>query len=202
MSFDTLLIANRGEIARRIVRSANDLGLRTVAVFSEADRAAPHVREADEAVLLGPAPARESYLRIEGVLAAAARTGASAIHPGYGFLSESADFARAVEDAGMAFVGPTPRQIESFGSKHTARELAEKAGVPMLVGTGLLDSADDAVRAAQHVGLPVMIKATGGGGGIGMQACATVEEVRTAYERVVRQAEASFGSSGVFLERL
>ncbi|VXB96336.1 urea carboxylase [Aeromicrobium sp. 9AM] len=202
MSFDTLLIANRGEIARRIVRSAKDLGLRTVAVFSEADRAAPHVREADEAVLLGPAPARESYLRIEGVLEAAARTGAGAIHPGYGFLSESADFARAVEDAGMAFVGPTPQQIEWFGSKHTARELAEKAGVPMLVGTGLLDTAEDAVREAQRVGLPVMLKATGGGGGIGMQACATVEEVRTAYERVVRQAEASFGSSGVFLERL
>ena len=202
MTFDTVLVANRGEIARRIIRSANAMGLRTVAVFSEADRAAPHVREADTAVLLGPAPARESYLRIDAILEAARATGAGAIHPGYGFLSESTELARRVEAAGLAFVGPTPDQIESFGSKHTARELAEKAGVPMLVGTGLLDSAEDAAAQAERVGLPVMLKATGGGGGIGMRACETADEVRVAYERVVRQAEASFGSAGVFLERL
>ena len=202
MTFDTVLVANRGEIARRIVRGAHELGLRAVAVYSDADRAAPHVREADEAVRLGPAPARDSYLRADAVLEAAVATGAGAIHPGYGFLSENAGFARDVEAAGLVFVGPTPAQIEQFGTKHTARELAGKAGVPMLAGTGLLASVDEAVAAAEAIGLPVMLKATGGGGGIGMQACATVDEVRAAYDRVVRQAEASFGSGGVFLERL
>ncbi|HEV7623674.1 MAG TPA: urea carboxylase [Amnibacterium sp.] len=202
MSFDTLLVANRGEIARRILRSAKALGLRTVAVYSDADRAAPHVREADAAVRLGPAPARESYLRTDAVLEAALATGSGAIHPGYGFLSENAGFARTVEESGITFVGPTPAQIEAFGSKHTARRLAAGAGVPMLAGTGLLTSPDEAVAEARRLGLPVMLKATGGGGGIGMQACATADEVRTAYDRVVRQAEASFGSGGVFLERL
>jgi urea carboxylase len=202
MSFDTLLVANRGEIARRIIRTASAMGLRTVAVYSDADRAAPHVREADDAVRLGPAPAQESYLRTEAVLQAAAATGAGAVHPGYGFLSESAGFARAVQDAGLAFVGPTPDQIEWFGSKHTARELAEAAGVPLLTGTGLLSDAEDAVAQAIRIGLPVMLKATGGGGGIGMAACHTPDDVRRAYQRVVRQAQASFGSAGVFLERL
>src|SRR6195952_2863627 len=132
MSFDTLLVANRGEIARRIVRGAHELGLRVVAVYSDADRAAPHVREADEAVRLGPAPARDSYLRGDAVLEAAIVSGAGAIHPGYGFLSENAGFARDVEAAGLAFIGPTPAQIESFGTKHTARALAAEAGVPLL----------------------------------------------------------------------
>ncbi len=200
-AFDTLLVANRGEIARRIIRTAKEMGLRTVAVYSDADRAAPHVREADVAVRLGPAPARDSYLLVDRLLEAAASTGAGAIHPGYGFLSESADFARRVEAAGMAFVGPTPEQIESFGSKHTARDLAGHADVPMLAGTGLLVSADAAVDAAEGIGFPVMLKATGGGGGIGMQSCHGVEELRAAYDRVVRQAESSFGSAGVFLER-
>ncbi|HEX8498339.1 MAG TPA: urea carboxylase, partial [Actinomycetales bacterium] len=201
-AFDTLLVANRGEIARRIMRSARGLGLRTVAVFSDVDRAAPHVREADTAVRLGPAAARDSYLRADAVLEAAASTGAGAIHPGYGFLSENVEFATAVEAAGLAFVGPTPEQISAFGSKHTARELAGRAAVPMLAGTGLLASADEAVEAAARIGLPVMLKATGGGGGIGMQACASEREVREAYDRVVRQAAASFASTGVFLERL
>ncbi|MGN6762433.1 MAG: biotin carboxylase N-terminal domain-containing protein, partial [Leifsonia sp.] len=167
-AFDTVLIANRGEIARRIIRTARDLGLRTVAVYSDADRAAPHVREADEAVRLGPAPARESYLDIDAILAACRRLGVGAIHPGYGFLSENLDFARRVEQEGLAFIGPTPDQIAAFGQKHTARELASLAGVPMLEGTGLLVDADEAVAAAERIGLPVMLKATGGGGGIGM----------------------------------
>ncbi|NIZ89897.1 urea carboxylase [Kineococcus rubinsiae] len=201
-AFDALLVANRGEIARRVLRSARELGLRTVAVFSDADRAAPHVREADTAVRLGPAAARESYLRADAVLEAALATGAGAVHPGYGFLSENVEFAAAVEAAGLAFVGPTPEQITAFGSKHTARELAGRAGVPMLAGTGLLASAEEAVEAAVRIGLPVMLKATGGGGGIGMQACASEHEVREAYDRVVRQAAASFSSTGVFLERL
>ncbi|PWC04440.1 urea carboxylase [Agromyces badenianii] len=201
-AFDTLLIANRGEIARRIIRSARTLGLRTVAVYSDADRAAPHVREADEAVRLGPAPARESYLDIEKILEAANRLGVGAIHPGYGFLSENLDFARRIEAAGISFIGPTVDQIAAFGEKHAARKLAALAGVPMLAGTGLLSSAEEAVAEAERIGLPVMVKATGGGGGIGMQACATVEEVREAYDRVARLGEKNFGSAGVFLERL
>ncbi|MFL6114703.1 MAG: urea carboxylase [Catenulispora sp.] len=201
MRFDTVLVANRGEIARRVIRSARAMGLRTVAVFSDADRAAPHVREADDAVRLGPGPARDSYLRTDAIGEAALKFGA-AVHPGYGFLAEDAAFARAIEDAGLAFVGPTPEQIEAFGAKHTARALAAAAGVPMLAGTGLLASAEEAVAEAERIGLPVMVKATGGGGGIGMAACATPAEVRDAFERVGRLARANFGAGGVFLERL
>jgi urea carboxylase len=201
-SFDTVLVANRGEIARRVIRSAKALGMKSVAVYSDADRAAPHVREADVAVRLGPAPARESYLRGDAIVAAAIASGAGLIHPGYGFLSENLDFARAVDAAGLRFVGPTPDQIAAFGEKHTARALAAAAGVPMLAGTGLLASADEAVAAAEAIGLPVMVKATGGGGGIGMQACATLDEVREAFARVALLAQANFGSAGVFLERL
>jgi urea carboxylase len=200
--FDSVLIANRGEIARRIIRTARALGLRTVAVYSAADIAAPHVREADEAVLIGPAPARDSYLNVDAILAAARQAGAGAIHPGYGFLSENADFARRVADAGLVFVGPTWEQLTVFGTKHTARELARAAGVPLMPGTGLLASADEAVAAAAGVGFPVMVKATGGGGGIGMLACADEAEVAEAFERVRRLAAASFGTGGVFLERL
>jgi urea carboxylase len=201
MTFDSLLVANRGEIAVRILRTAQRLGLRTVAVFSEPDRAAPHVRTADQAVLLGPAPARESYLRADAVIAAAVRTGAGAIHPGYGFLSEDADFARAVEAAGLVFVGPTPDQLAAFGLKHTARELAAAAGVPMIAGSGLLADVDAALVSASEIGYPVMVKATGGGGGIGLQACRTEAELIAAFDRVDRLARASFGSGGVFLER-
>ncbi len=200
--FDTILIANRGEIARRIIRSAKALGLRTVAVYSDADRAAPHVREADVAVRLGPAPAKESYLDVDHLIEEALRLGVGAIHPGYGFLSENLDFARRIESEGIVFIGPTPDQIAAFGEKHTARELAQRAGVPMLAGTGLLGSADEAVAEAERIGLPVMLKATGGGGGIGMQACSTAAEVRDAYARVARLGERNFGSAGVFLERL
>ncbi|MCW4385379.1 urea carboxylase [Salinibacterium sp. SYSU T00001] len=202
MTFDTVLVANRGEIARRIIRSAKELGLRTVAVYSDADRAAPHVREADVAVRLGPAPAAESYLRIDAVIEAALAHGAGAIHPGYGFLSENVDAARAVEAAGLAWIGPTPTQIETFGLKHTARSRAEAASVPMLPGTGLLEDAEDAVAAAERIGLPVMLKATSGGGGIGMKVCHTVEDVREGYAAVAAMAARSFGSGGVFLERL
>ncbi|WP_405766194.1 5-oxoprolinase/urea amidolyase family protein [Streptomyces sp. NBC_01538] len=202
MTFDTLLVANRGEIAVRIIRTARELGLRTVAVYSDPDRSAPHVRLADEAVRLGPAPAKESYLDADLVLAAAKVTGAGAIHPGYGFLSEDADFARRCEDAGIVFVGPTPRQLELFGAKHTARAAAEAAGVPLAPGTGLLASLDEAYARAAAIGYPVMLKATGGGGGIGMSACASAAELADAWERVQRVAAASFSSAGVFLERL
>ncbi|WBO61468.1 urea carboxylase [Streptomyces camelliae] len=197
-----VLVANRGEIARRVIRTARRMGLATVAVFSDADRAAPHVREADHAVRLGPAPARESYLRGEAIIDAALARGAGIIHPGYGFLSENTAFARAVEEAGLRFAGPTADQITAFGEKHTARALAKAAGVPLLAGTELLASAEEAVTAASSIGLPVMVKATGGGGGIGMQACATAGEVREAFARVAALAESNFGSGGVFLERL
>lgn len=197
-----VLVANRGEIARRVIRTARRMGLGTVAVFSDADRAAPHVREADHAVRLGPAPARASYLRGEAIIEAALAHGAGIVHPGYGFLSENTVFARAVEEAGLRFAGPTADQINAFGEKHTARALAKAAGVPLLAGTELLASAEEAVTAASSIGLPVMVKATGGGGGIGMQACATADEVRGAFARVAALAESNFGSAGVFLERL
>ena len=197
----TALIANRGEIAVRLVRSARLLGLRTVAVFSDADRGAPHVRLADEAVRLGPAAPSESYLRVDAILAAASATGADMIHPGYGFLSEDADFATAVEAAGMAFVGPTPHQLRVFGTKHTARAAARTAGVPVFPGSDLLDDAAAAQAAADEIGYPVMLKATGGGGGIGMQVCRDAGELQAAFDRVSRLAERSFGAAGVFVER-
>ncbi len=199
--FDTLLVANRGEIACRIIESARKVGLRTVAVFSEADRGAKHVRLADEAVLLGPAPAKESYLRVDAILAAAAATGAGAIHPGYGFLSEDAGFAEAVEAAGLVFVGPTPEQLRIFGTKHTARDAAQRAGVPMIAGSGLLEDLDEAIAAAGTIGFPLMLKATGGGGGIGMAVCRTEAELAESYARVARLASSSFGTAGVFAER-
>ncbi|MFJ3774846.1 5-oxoprolinase/urea amidolyase family protein [Streptomyces sp. NPDC090075] len=202
MTFDTLLVANRGEIAVRIIRTARELGLRTVAVYSDPDRSAPHVRLADEAVRLGPAPAKESYLDADLVLKAAKDTGAGAIHPGYGFLSEDAGFARRCEEAGIVFVGPAPEQLELFGAKHTARAAAEAAGVPLAPGTGLLPDLAEALRAAAAIGYPVMLKATGGGGGIGMSACRSADELTDAWERVQRVAAASFSSAGVFLERL
>ncbi|MBO4259792.1 5-oxoprolinase/urea amidolyase family protein, partial [Streptomyces griseorubiginosus] len=202
MTFDTLLVANRGEIAVRIIRTARELGLRTVAVYSDPDRSAPHVRLADQAVRLGPAPAKESYLDADLVLKAAKDSGAGAIHPGYGFLSEDALFARRCEEAGIVFVGPTPEQLELFGAKHTARAAAEAAGVPLAPGTGLLGSLEEALCEAAAIGYPVMLKATGGGGGIGMSACRSADELTDAWDRVQRVAAASFSSAGVFLERL
>ncbi|MEC5182322.1 urea carboxylase [Arthrobacter sp. CG_A4] len=199
--FDTLLIANRGEIACRIIESARKIGLRTVAVFSEADRGARHVRLADEAVLLGPAPAKDSYLKVEALLTAAAASGAGAIHPGYGFLSEDAGFAEAVEAAGLVFVGPTPEQLRIFGTKHTARDAARAAGVPMIAGSDLLPDVDAAVLASRDIGFPLMLKATGGGGGIGMTVCSTEDELTESYPRVARLAGSSFSTAGVFAER-
>ncbi|MBF6335312.1 urea carboxylase [Nocardia abscessus] len=201
LEFDTVLVANRGEIACRVMRSARTLGLKTVAVYSDADVGAAHVEMADVAVRLGPGPAAESYLRADLVVEAALETGAGAIHPGYGFLSENADFAAAVSDAGIAFVGPTPEQLRVFGDKHTARTAARAVGVPLIPGSDLLESADHAVAEAERIGFPVMLKAVGGGGGIGMQACFGPDKVRAAYERVQRIAASNFGSTGVFLER-
>ena len=160
-----VLIANRGEIACRIIRTLKALGIPSVAVYSEADRDAPHVTEADEAFLIGPAPVAASYLNTERILEVAAETGTDGIHPGYGLLSENAEFAEACEAAGIAWIGPTADQIRQFGLKHTARQIARDAGVPLLQGTPLLSSVEEAIEAAETIGFPVMLKSTAGGGG-------------------------------------
>lgn len=196
--FDTLLVANRGEIAGRIIRSAKILGLRTVAVYSDDDAGTPHTALADVAVHLS---GNNPYLHIGQILGAASKTGAGAIHPGYGFLSENAQFARAVIDAGLEFVGPTPDQLEIFGDKHTARAAAEKAGVPMVAGSSLLADVDEAVEAAAGIGYPIILKATSGGGGVGLQPCADESQLRDGFQRVRRLATANFGDASVFLER-
>ena len=199
--FETVLVANRGEIAVRVIRTCQRLGIKAVAVHSEADAGALHVRLADESVLIGPAPAAESYLDPVRVLEAAKVTGARAVHPGYGFLAENASFARAVSRAGLAWVGPTPEAIEAMGDKVAARAAMAAAGVPVAPGTEPLPSADAAARAAVAIGYPVMVKAAAGGGGIGMAAVRDEAELRTAYETARTRAERFFGSPAVFLER-
>ncbi len=199
--FTTVLIANRGEIACRAIRTLKRLGVTSVAVYSDADRNAPHVAEADRAVALGGDKAADSYLRIDKILAAAAATGAQAIYPGYGFLSESAEFADACEAAGIAFIGPTAAQMREFGLKHRARELAALAGVPMTPGTGLLESVEQAVSAAARIGYPVMLKSTAGGGGIGLTRCDDEAALRDAYDSVKRLGEQFFRDAGAFIER-
>ncbi|WP_026092142.1 urea carboxylase [Porphyrobacter sp. AAP82] len=201
MTLGTILIANRGAIATRIIRTAKRMGLRTVAVYSDADAGSLHVSGADEAVYIGPGPAALSYLNVAAILAAAEQTGAGAIHPGYGFLAENADFAEQCAAAGIAFIGPTPDNIRTFGLKHSARALAAAHGLPLAPGTGLLTGADEAAEAAARIGYPVILKATAGGGGIGMRICETAAQLREGFAAVVRQGEASFGDAGVFLER-
>ncbi|MGE9290124.1 MAG: urea carboxylase [Puniceicoccales bacterium] len=196
-----LLIANRGEIACRILKSCKKLNIPTVAVFSEADRHTPHVLEADEAYCLGPAPVSESYLQTDKIIEICKKTGADGVHPGYGLLSENLEFAQACEDAGIAFVGPTPEQIEKFGLKHTARELAEKSEVPMLPGTGLLGSAGEAVERAEAIGYPVILKSVAGGGGIGMRVCEEPGALAKAFEEVEHLSQANFGQAGIYLEK-
>lgn len=197
----TLLIANRGAIACRILRTLRTMNIRGVAVYSEADLGSLHIREADEALSLGEGPAANTYLVSEKIIAAARASGAQAIHPGYGFLSENAAFAEACEAAGIAFVGPTPEQLRLFGLKHTARALAKAHGVPMLEGTGLLANVDEAVHAAAEVGYPVMLKSTAGGGGIGMRVCYHQEELRDTFDAVVRLGKNNFSDAGVFIEK-
>jgi urea carboxylase len=199
--FAKVLIANRGAIACRIERTLRTLGVRSVAVYSEADRGSLHVAEADEAVLIGPGPAADSYLSVEKILAAARATGAAAIHPGYGFLSENAEFAEACERAGIAFIGPTPDQMRQFGLKHVARALAADNGLPLLPGSGLLTDLDHARKEAVRIGYPVMLKSTAGGGGIGMQQCASEAELAAAFDSVRQLAGSNFRDSGVFLEK-
>ena len=199
--FESVLVANRGEIAVRVIGTCQRLGVKAVAVHSEADAGALHVRVADESVLLGPAPAAESYLDIGRVLEAAQVTGVQAIHPGYGFLAENAEFARRVTDAGLAWVGPAPEAIEAMGDKVAARAAMAAAGVPVAPGTDPLPDADAAAAAAARIGYPVMVKAVAGGGGIGMAAVDDEPALRTAYETARTRAERFFGSPAVFLER-
>jgi urea carboxylase len=201
MSFDTVLIANRGAIATRIIRTLRRMGLRSVAVYSEADEDSLHVAMADEAVCIGGARASESYLNIAAILEAARATGAGAIHPGYGFLAENVDFAEACAAAGIVFVGPTPDNIRTFGLKHSARALAAAHDVPLAPGTDLLTDEAEAVQAAREIGFPVILKATAGGGGIGMRVCEDEAAVRDGFAAVARQGESNFGDAGIFLER-
>jgi urea carboxylase len=199
--FDKVLIANRGEIACRIMRTLKHMGVKSVAVYSEADAGARHVQDADEAVCVGPAPAAESYLNVERILAAAKATGAQAIHPGYGFLSENPGFAEACAAAGITFIGPTPRQMRDFGLKHTARELAKASGLPLLPGTCLLADPVHAQAEAARIGYPVMLKSTAGGGGIGMQLIWSADQLSEAFESVQRLSRANFKESGIYLEK-
>jgi len=199
--FTKVLIANRGEIAVRIIGTLRRMGIASVAVYSDADRFTRAVQLADQAVRLGPAPAAESYLNVEAVIAACKATGAEAVHPGYGFLSENTGFARRLEAEGITFIGPTPENIEAFGLKHTARELARANGVPLLPGTDLLATAEEALVAADAIGYPVMLKSTAGGGGIGMSLCPDAAALRAAFDGVQRTARASFGDARVYLER-
>ncbi|MDP2243228.1 urea carboxylase [Pseudomonas sp.] len=198
--FDKLLIANRGAIACRILRTLRQLDVKGVAVYSEADVASLHLQQADEAHSLGEGPAANTYLVVEKILAVAKQSGATAIHPGYGFLSENAAFAEACEAAGIAFVGPTPEQLRVFGLKHTARALAKQHGVPMLEGTDLLENLDAALIAADQVGYPLMLKSTAGGGGIGMRVCNSAAELSDAFDAVKRLGQNNFSDSGVFIE--
>jgi acetyl-CoA carboxylase biotin carboxylase subunit len=200
--FQKILIANRGEIAARIIRTCREMRIASVAVFSEADRAALHVRLADEAVAIGPAPASESYLRVDRILDAARATGAQAIHPGYGFLSENSRFAASCEEAGIKFIGPSARSMELMGSKTRARQAMQAAGVPIVPGTSEpLAGASQAQALAGQFGYPVMLKAAAGGGGKGMRLVATAEELPAAFERAQQEALNAFGDGAVYLEK-
>jgi len=199
--FTKVLIANRGEIACRVLRTLKKLGIASVAVYSEADATSAHVLQADEAVCIGPAPAAESYLATDKILDAAIATGAQAIHPGYGFLSENADFAEACEARGIAFIGPTPTQMREFGLKHTARKLALDNDLPLLPGSGLLADLEEAKRESLRVGYPVMLKSTAGGGGIGMSLCADEAALSAAYESVSRLGKSFFKNGGMYVEK-
>jgi acetyl-CoA carboxylase biotin carboxylase subunit len=199
--FRRVLVANRGEIAVRVIRACHQLGVEAVAVYSEADADAAHVRKADDGRLIGPPQAARSYLDIDALIAAAKDAGADAVHPGYGFLSENAGFARAVTSAGLTFVGPSAAAIAAMGDKARARVLAEEAGVPLVPGSGVVDNVEEAVAAAGRVGYPVLVKAAAGGGGRGIRPAADDAALRSVLPAARREAAASFGSDAVYVER-
>src|SRR6202140_1852318 len=200
--FKRILIANRGEIAVRVIRACRELGYSTVAVYSDADRAALHVLYADQAMPIGPAPSRESYLRIDRILDAAKKTGADAIHPGYGFLAENAEFARACADAGITFIGPSPDSIDAMGTKTESRQRMQAAGVPVVPGlTEPVKSFDEIASFARKTGLPIMIKASAGGGGKGLRFVDREQDLRSAFDRVKSEAESFFGDGAVYAEK-
>ena len=200
--FRSLLIANRGEIARRVIRTSRRLGVRTIAVYSEADADALHVREADEAVAIGPAPAADSYMNAGAVIAAAKATGAESLHPGYGFLAENAEFAEACAAAGIVFVGPPAEAIRAMGSKSAAKALMETTGVPMLPGHhGAAQDAKTLAGAAKKIGFPVLIKPSAGGGGRGMRRVESAGELAEALQSARREAKSTFGDDRVLIEK-
>ncbi|MFN0147223.1 MAG: acetyl/propionyl/methylcrotonyl-CoA carboxylase subunit alpha [Dehalococcoidia bacterium] len=199
--FKKVLVANRGEIALRIVRALRDLDIPSVAVYSEADRLSQHVRYADEAHLIGPADARLSYLDGARIIAAAKACGADAIHPGYGFLAENADFAEACAEAGLTFIGPSPESMRLLGDKISAREMALAAGLPVVPGTPEVTSLEDAVNVAEKIGFPVMVKATAGGGGRGIRIVQSREEFAGAAQRAMYEAQAAFGNPSIYVEK-
>jgi len=201
-SMKKILVANRGEIALRVMRTARRMGIATVAVYSEADRHAPHVRFADEAVLLGPAPSAQSYLRADKILEAAQRLGVDGIHPGYGFLSENAGFAQKVSEAGITFIGPKPHSIEMMGSKLAAKEAAKKFDVPMVPGIEqAITDVEMAKQIGRRVGYPILIKASAGGGGKGMRIVEREEDMQEQMERAISEAVSAFGDGSVFIEK-
>jgi len=200
--FEKILIANRGEIACRVIKTARKMGIKTVAVYSDADRNALHVRMADEAVHIGPPPAAESYIVIEKIMDAIKQTGAEAVHPGYGFLSENPLFAEALEAAGVAFIGPPVGAIQAMGDKITSKKLAEEAGVSTVPGhMGLIEDAEEAVKISREVGYPVMIKASAGGGGKGMRIAWNDDEAIEGFQSSKNEAAASFGDDRIFIEK-
>lgn len=200
--YNRILIANRGEIALRVIRACKELGIETVAIFSEGDRGAEYLKLADEAYCVGGARSHESYLKIDRIISAAEVSGADAVHPGYGFLSENAHFNEVCRDCNLDFVGPSPEAMLQLGDKNTARELAKSADVPVVPGSdGLIESEEEAVRTAKEIGFPVLIKATAGGGGKGMRLAQSEDEIASAYNQAVTEAGAAFGNSGVYIER-
>ena len=201
--FKKILIANRGEIALRVIRTCKEMGIKTVAVYSTADAESLHVRFADEAVCIGPAPSKDSYLKIANIIAAAEITNADAIHPGYGFLSENANFSRICREHGIKFIGASPEQIERMGDKATAKTTMKEAGVPTIPGSeGLLESFKQAEKLAAEMGYPVMLKATAGGGGKGMRAVWKAQDLQKAFESAKQEAGAAFGNDGMYMEKL
>ena len=200
--FEKVLIANRGEIALRVIRSCRERGLRTVAVHSEIDTEALHTRLADEAICIGPDDPRRSYLHIPAIIAAAEITGADAVHPGYGFLSENPEFAETCEQCGLKFIGPRPEQMRQWGDKVTSRALAKSLGLPIVEGTELATTVDDAVEKASTLGFPVLLKASGGGGGRGMHVIETEEALRSVFETARAEARAAFGNEALYFEKL